>query len=156
MEIAQEYLETIIEKLDKLHDFLGYKLDNLEYALQAITCSGFAQEYTDKTKMTLNNQDSLAVVGDHVIKLTLSNLLFRKNPEINNGELSITINELQSNFALQRIGERLNIYNFLLYVNTELDGKKKLATSLEAIIGAVFLSEGFDEAKKFILKLYGL
>lgn len=133
-------------KVAKLYEFIGFRVRK-DLAEIAITCSGYANDH--KTI----SQDALALVGDHVIKMLLTSSEFMNDIKISKKRLNDKYQLLETNENLELIGERLNIKEFLLYVNTDLDGNKKLATSIEAIIGAIYLSEGIKKAEEFASKI---
>ncbi|MCD4827483.1 MAG: hypothetical protein K8Q99_06890 [Acholeplasmataceae bacterium] len=130
------------DKLEKLFKFIGYKIRS-DYAEIAITCSAYANENE------LISQDSLAVVGDHIIKLILTSKAYKNNPHISKMDITNEFQKIETNKHLEMIGARFEIKDFLFSKNTDLDGTKKLATSIEAIIGAIYLSEGIDKATLF-------
>ncbi|MFA7376944.1 MAG: ribonuclease III domain-containing protein [Acholeplasmataceae bacterium] len=134
------------DKVDLLFEFIGFKIKE-EYARIAITCSNYAEE-----NHTIS-QDALAIVGDHVIKLMITSSEFMKNNQIIKKDLTKKYQEIESNNRLQNIGEDKNIKSFLFHLNTDLNGNKKLATSIEAIIGAIYLSEGIEKTKEFMTKI---
>lgn len=133
-------------KLNMLFKLIGHKIRS-DYALIAITCSAFANENN------LTSQDSLAIVGDHVIKLIISSRAFNQNSKISKMAITDIYQKLETNVNLEKIGERYNINDLLFSSNTELEGNKKLATSIEAVIGAIYLSDGMDKAILFAKKI---
>ena len=134
------------DKVDLLFEFIGFKIKE-EYARIAITCSNYAEE-----NHTIS-QDALAIVGDHVIKLMITSSEFIKDNTVSKKYLTDKYQEIESNCSLQKIGVNNNIKSFLFHLNTDLNGNKKLATSIEAIIGAIYLSEGIEKTKSFMTKI---
>lgn len=134
------------DKIAELYEFIGFKIRK-DLAKIAITCSSYANEKNEI------NQDALALVGDHVVKVLLTSSQFLKDNTISKKKLNNMYQEIETNKNLESIGKRLNIKEFLIFTNKELDGNKKLATSLEAIIGAVYLSEGIKKAEEFASKI---
>ncbi|MGD9909442.1 MAG: ribonuclease III domain-containing protein [Candidatus Izemoplasmatales bacterium] len=138
--------EDVEKKIEQLCSFIGTRI-NKNLATTAITCSGYAAEHN------IPSQDSLAIVGDHVIKLLISSSNYKKTPVISKEKLHQAVDKNGQNEFLEKIGQEQNIDKFLLYINTDLEGKKKRATSLEAIIGAVYLSKGSKAVEKLAHKL---
>lgn len=134
------------EKLSELYRFIGFNIDE-NLATIAITCSGYASENG------FISQDAIALVGDHVLKMMITSNEFKKNHKLSKEELTNRYQLKESNKNLEAIGEKNKVKEFLLHSNTDLDGKKKLATSLEAIIGAIFLSEGIIKTEEFLVRL---
>lgn len=136
----------IEDKIAKLYDFIGFKV-RMDLAIISITCSGYANEHKKVS------QDALAVVGDHVLKMLLTSSEFLKDFYISKKQLTDKYQFLETNKNLESIGDEHNVKEFLLYLNTDLDGNKKLATAIEAIIGAIYLSEGILKVEKFTSKI---
>jgi dsRNA-specific ribonuclease len=126
------------------------KFKNKKLALQAITCSDFASKYRDVTKISIESQDALATFGDTVLKMIIAKHLLIKEKCNDSGKLTIIKSNLENNKSLNKIGIDKNMKDFLLYNDKELDGDKKYATSLEAIIGAIYLSNGIKDTKQFV------
>ena len=143
-----EYQQTKHEKLQMLYDMIGFELNDEKIALTAITCSNFAKEYNDCSEDRIYEHDGLAVVGDAILKAVLSINYFI--PEITEGDLTDIKKNIESNAVLQELGNHMNLSKILFSSNTDLQGKKKIATAVEAIIGAIYFSHGFDACKQFI------
>ena len=144
----QEYHETKDIKLNRLYEIIGFPLNDDQLGLLAITCSNFAKEYNDCAPDKIFEHDGLAVVGDAILKAVLSIEYF--NPEITEGKLTDIKKDIENNACLQELGQRLDLPNILFSSNTDLQGKKKMATAIEAIIGAIYFSHGFDACQDFI------
>lgn len=143
-----EYHATKDLKLQRLYDVIGFPLRDDLLGLLAITCSNFAKEYNDCAPDKIYEHDGLAVVGDAILKAILSIEYF--NPEITEGKLTDIKKDIENNAVLQELGQRLDLPNILFSSNTDLQGKKKMATAIEAIIGAIYFSHGFDACKDFV------
>jgi dsRNA-specific ribonuclease len=151
MDIKEYYSNHMEEKLSKLNTLVGKQV-KIEYALQAITCSGFANEYNTVSKDQISNHDGLATVGDTVLKMCLALKLFTENSAVTKGDLTETKKKWEKNANLEMIGKRLSIKEILFHTNTDLSGKKKLATSIEAILGAIYITHGTESTMDFIKK----
>ncbi len=144
----QEYHATKDEKLAKLYAIIGYPLNDDALGLLSITCSNFAKEYNDCAPDKIYEHDGLAVVGDAILKAILSIEYF--TPSITEGTLTDIKKDIENNAVLQDLGLKLDLPNILFSSNTDLQGKKKMATAIEAIIGAIYFSHGFDACQDFI------
>lgn len=136
--------------IDRLQEFTMCEFSNKELALAAITCSDFATKYCDTAKISIESQNALATFGDTVLKMILAEHLLIKEKCNDSGKLTILKSNLENNKSLNKIGIDQNMKDFLLYNDKELDGDKKYATSLEAIIGAIYLSNGIEDTKHFV------
>lgn len=143
-----EYQATKEEKLRKLYQVIGFELKDEKIALTALTCSNFAKEYNDCSSDRIYEHDGLAVVGDAILKAVLSIAYF--TPEITEGDLTDIKKNIECNAVLQELGNKMDLPHILFSSNTDLLGKKKIATAVEAVIGAIYFSHGFDACKAFI------
>ena len=85
-------------------------------------------------------------------------MLYRENPDLDEGELAKRRASLVSSVALAEIAGLIGLGDYLrLGRGEELTGGREkssiLADALEALIGAVYLSAGPDAATAFVLRL---
>ena len=138
------------EKILKLEDILGLQFKKKDYALQAITSISFTTEYNKKHN-EIYNQNALATLGDAVLKTVISETLLKKERNITKGTLTETKKELESNDRLHKIGLQLGVKECLLVTDSEDITEYKIATTIEAIIGAIYLSNGIRATKRFVM-----
>jgi ribonuclease-3 len=97
----------------------------------------------------------LEFLGDHVLGLVISDLLFRSFPKADEGELSRRLADLVRKDACAEAALALDLGPFMRLGASEVQsgGRKKvaiLADVCEAVIGAVFLDGGYDAAVQFV------
>jgi|OM-RGC.v1.013256464 ribonuclease III, bacterial len=134
--------------LDKLQSRLGVTVDPKLLKL-ALTHSSYSYENGGE------NNERLEFLGDSILGYVVTSHLFSQLPDLNEGELTKIKNGVVSAQALASVSQRLDIgkYLFLGKGEEQTLGRKKpnlLADAFEAILGAVYLSAGMDEAKKVI------
>jgi ribonuclease-3 len=103
---------------------------------------------------TLDHNERLEFLGDAVLELIVTEHLYKNlpNPE---GELTNLRSALVRGQTLSEIANTLdmNEHLFLSRGEAKSEGKARqliLANAFEALIGAIYLDQGYDEAKKFI------
>jgi len=126
---------------------------NLELLNTAFTHSSFANEYKQGS---INDNERLEFLGDSVLSLVVSEYLY-ENYEGDEGDFSKIRSFAVSEESLAEVAAKLNLDRFLLIgKGEELTGgrhkKAILADCMEAVFAAVFLDQGFDVVKPFILK----
>lgn len=101
------------------------------------------------------HNERLEFLGDAVLELVVTENLFHayENPE---GELTSFRAALVNGDMLARIGGDLGVQNFLLMSRGEAKdtGRARsylVANAVEALIGALYIDQGYDAAKKFII-----
>ena len=105
--------------------------------------------------------ERLEFLGDSVLRLVISEILFDKYQNYDEGNLTKIRSYLVSDEFLAQLAEKINLGNVLkIGHHEEKDGGRKkesiLACAMEAVFGAVFKSCDFDAAKKFISKTYNM
>lgn len=106
------------------------------------------------------NNERLEFLGDAVLQLVISELVFEKTPDASEGRLSRLRSTLVKDTTLVEIAADLGIGEFLILGSGEKKsgGHRRssiLADAIEAIFGAVFLDVGLEGAREVIHKAYG-
>lgn len=104
--------------------------------------------------------ERLEFLGDSLLNLTVSDLLFRAHPHAAEGELSRMRSRLVRDVTLAEIARELNLSQFLRLGPGELRSggflrESILADVVEALIGAVYLDSGFAAARDLVAELLG-
>jgi ribonuclease-3 len=150
------------EKLSKLERRLGYKFKDVKLLERSLTHRSWAHENKSDPSAEVERDDqneSLEFVGDSVIGLVMAEELYLANPTLNEGQLTLMKHRLVSTETLAKVASGLDLGSFLRMGRGEekTGGRGKhalLADALEAVIGAVFFDSGYDEAGKFIKKIF--
>lgn len=128
-----------------LKQALGYEFCNASLLAQALT---------HRSAATYNNE-RLEFLGDAVLDFVVSDLVYEKRPDADEGELSRLRASLVRDTTLVELATELTLGDHLILGS----GEKKsgghgrasiLADALEAIFGAIYLDSGFDAAEKVI------
>jgi len=131
------------KKVSKLIDYSFNEVSLLEAAL------------THRSAAT-NNNERLEFLGDSVLSLIISSALYEKFPDSDEGVLSRLRASLVKGETLSELAKDLNLGDYINLGSGELKsgGFRRasiLADAFEALIGAIYLDGGLEEAKKFIL-----
>lgn len=102
-----------------------------------------------------SNNERLEFLGDAVLELVVTNYLFKIFPKSEEGELTLLRAALVNTKMLSSIAEGINLNKYLLVSKGEsfLDGRageSMLADAFEALIGAIYLDQGYSAAERFI------
>ena len=119
----------------------------------ALTHSSFANEHHLEKHQ---NNERLEFLGDAVLELVSSDVLFRRYPEKLEGELSKTRASLVCEPALAYYARKMNLGEYLrLGKGEDMTGGRDrdsiLSDALEAVIGSIFLDGDILPARKFIM-----
>jgi ribonuclease III len=122
---------------------------------QAFTHRSYINE---NRSLGLSHNERLEFLGDAVLELVTTDFLYKKFPEMDEGELTSLRSALVNADTCAVIATTLGANDFLFLSRGEskdTTGRARqyiLANTLEAVIGAIFLDRGFEDAKEFILK----
>lgn len=149
------------EKLAKLERRLAYKFQDPRLLSRALTHRSWAHENRPETSEhdRDSQNESLEFVGDSVLGLAIAEELYRKNPTLNEGQLTLMKHRLVSTDTLAKLAVELELGSFLKMGRGEEKsggrGKQALvANALEAIIGAIFFDAGYVAARHFVNKIF--
>lgn len=133
----------------RLQEALGYPFRQTALLQTALTHRSYGTPHNER----------LEFLGDGLLNASVADYLYRRFPELPEGDLSRLRANLVRQDSLYRIATRLSL-------GAELqlgEGEKKsggqqrpsiLADALEAIVGAVYLDGGFSEAHALIGRLF--
>jgi len=104
--------------------------------------------------------ERLEFLGDAVLGASVASELFRRCPQLDEGELTKMRSSLVRGRALAKISRELGLGAYLKLGKGEeatggYDRDSILAAVLEALVGAVYTDKGFEPARKFVLNLLG-
>jgi len=133
---------------------INYQFKNQALLDEALTHPSFSNK--DKTK----NYQRLEFLGDAVLGLVMAEILVKKYPDANEGELSKRQAYLVSGEVLSQIAIQVDIGEVMKFSEGEkiMGGKsnrRNLENSCEALIGAIYLDSGdcgLQDCQKFILQ----
>ena len=100
------------------------------------------------------NYERLEFLGDRVLGLVLTETLFRRFPDANQGELTKRYHYLSNEAALAMICQTLKLQDFLIGdpAQAGLTGRASVqADVIESVIAALYLDGGLQAARRFIL-----
>jgi ribonuclease-3 len=132
---------------------LGYNFHNENLLRLALTHPSVAHE----SGVTGEHNQRLEFLGDSVLGLVLSQKLFEKFPDADEGVLTKSRAKLVNASSLAEHARKLNLgAHLILSRGEETSGGRERASALadtfESLLGAIFLDGGFDAAREFILR----
>ncbi len=148
--------------LSKLENLTGHKFADLALLERAVTHRSWAFENmpsaTDEDIRRAENE-SFEFVGDSVLGLAIAEQIFRNNPSLSEGDLTLMKHHLVSTVTLAKLAAGLDLGQYIRVGRGEekTGGRKKqalLANTLEAVIGAIFFDSGYIAARVFIGRIF--
>lgn len=138
----------------KLEDEIGYKFKDESLLDIAFTHKSYSNEYHLKK---VPSYERFEFLGDAILEFVTSETLFNKFPEKPEGQLTKLRASLVCEMTLSQISRNLHLGDYLYLSKGEmLTGGNNRASILcdlfEALLGAIYLDGGIEEAKKFVMR----
>ena len=143
-----------IKKFNKLSEKLGIKFNDINILIKAFTHRSFLNENRNSG---LEHNERLEFLGDAVLEFVVTDFLYKKYPKKPEGEMTALRSALVNAVTLSKVADNMGLNEFLLLSKGESkdEGRARqyiLANVIEALIGAIYLDQGYEIAQKFIDK----
>ncbi len=140
------------DRLRRLEEKIQYCFRNQTLLRQALTHSSFSNEQKINR---YPDYERLEFLGDAVLELVSSDYMFHENPRMSEGELTKRRSSIVCEPALAFCARQIGLERFILLGKGEeaTGGRKRdsiISDVMEAVIGAVYLDSGIEEARNFI------
>ena len=141
-----------MESLHQLEERLGYRFNDPSLLRGALYHSSYANEHRT---MGISSNERLEFLGDAVLGFVSAEHLYRKHPDLPEGELTRIRAALVCEESLHEVAQSLQRGDFLLLGKGEESGGGRrrpsiLADAVEAVLAAVYLDGGIDKARELI------
>lgn len=132
---------------------IGHAFDDVQLLITALTHRSYMNEHK---KSALEHNERLEFLGDAVLELAVTEHLFRNYSEPE-GILTNWRAALVRTESIAAAGARLGLYELMRLSRGEKQGSERakhqiLANAFEAVIGAIYLDKGYEEARDFVNK----
>lgn len=147
-------IEKLEKELDNLENEIGYQFKDKSLLKQALTHSSFSNEQKIRKR---KNYERIEFLGDAVLELVSSDYFYRTYPEETEGNLTKMRAAAVCEQALAITARQLKLGSYMIFgKGEEANGGREresiIADAVEAVIGAIYLDESLEEAKKFIYR----
>lgn len=139
-------------QLDELEKLIGYRFHDRELLRLSLTHRSIARA----ADQAMPSNERLEFLGDSVLGLVIAHQLFRRHPDLSEGDLTkqkaMLVNETTLSSVAIEIG--LNQYIFVSAEEAKSGGLERpsiVSDAFESLIGAVFLDGGFAAARRLVL-----
>lgn len=144
------------EKVNKLEKIFKIKIQDKELLKNALIHSSYTKE---NEISSLENYERLEFLGDAILKLCISDYLYRTFPNYDEGQLSKIRSIIVSDNVLAELAQKNSISELIIMGKREeksggRDKKSILACAFEAILGAYYLDGKYHELVKYLEKLF--
>lgn len=140
------------DRIRELEERLGHTFHDGSLLQTALTHSSYANE---NRAMGAVCNERLEFLGDSVLGVTVADFLYRRYDSMPEGRMTRLRAELVCEQSLHRVAQRLQLGNYLRLGRGEAHngGQSRpsiLADAVEAVIAAIYLDGGMEEARVFI------
>lgn len=137
----------------KFEEQTGISFSDKQLEKQSFTHRSYINENNEQG---LSHNERLEFLGDAVLELITTHYLFEKYKDLTEGELTAYRSALVNATIIGDVAQELNMNEYLLLSKGEAKdiGKARtyiLANTYEAYLGAVYLDQGYEVAKKFVV-----
>mgnify|MGYP001386989084 FL=1 len=137
--------------IGKLEKELGFTFKNRILLIEAITHKSFSASE--------DNNQRLEFLGDSILNTIISEYLFDEFGHDNEGKMTSMRASLVNENSLYELAKKIKLNNFMLMSEEEILRKGNLrkaalSDTFEAIIGAIFLDQGYDKTKVIVTNLF--
>ena len=138
--------------LDKLSKKINVVFSDTNLLRSALTHRSYLNENKDSDT---EHNERLEFLGDAVLELAVTGFLFLKYPNKAEGELTAYRSAIVNTVSLTKVAEHIGLNEFMLLSRGEAKdtGRARsviLANAVEALIGAIYLDQGYHAAAQFI------
>lgn len=143
--------------ISELQDTIGYHFKDESLLITALTHTSYVNEQNlDKT----SSNQRLEYLGDAVLELSMTNILFNILVDSEEGILSGVRANLVCTASLAKIARELSLGDYILLgkgaqLGCENENPTVLEDAFEALVGAIFLDAGYESAEAFVKKAMG-
>lgn len=148
--------KKLAEKINLLEEIFQIKIKDSKLFEKALTHSSFTRE---NELSALESYERLEFLGDAVLKLCISDVLYKNFPNYAEGNLTKIRSIVVSDNILGKIAEEIGLAQLIVLGKQEekMGGRNRssiLACTLEAVLGAYYLEENHAAILEFLEKTF--
>ena len=115
--------------------------------------------YINEHEKNHGDLERLEFMGDAVLQLFVSYLIFKEYPKLKEGEMSLIRSRLVRSDSLCELAKQLNIGDYLILGHGEektggRERKNILADAFESLMAAIYLDQGHDKSFEIVKKIF--
>lgn len=138
--------------LKECEKYIGYTYKNIKLLERALIHSSYGNE------KKIKDNERLEFLGDSVLSLIISDYIFKKLENVNEGKLTQLRASLVCEQSLARVSKKINLGNLIfLGHGEEISGGRERASvisdAFEAVLASVYLDGGIEKAREWLMPL---
>lgn len=142
----------MMQNFESLAQHIGVAFKDVALLRTACTHRSFLNE---NRGAGLEHNERMEFLGDAVLELVVTSFLYRKYAKKHEGELTAYRSSIVNTVSLTKVAERIGLSDYMLLSRGEAKdtGRARgviVANAVEAVIGAIYLDQGYNAAAQFI------
>tara|TARA_B100001093_G_scaffold506667_1_gene565983 strand:- start:1689 stop:2354 length:666 start_codon:yes stop_codon:yes gene_type:complete len=134
--------ENNITKL--ISNAFNYRISNIHYFSSALTHKSTSQD----------NYERLEILGDAVLQLVITELLFKKYPHHKEGQITVIRQNLVNSKTLEKISHLLKLETMFKKMNPSFVKGNVHSDILESLVGAIYLDSSYETVRDTIQGIF--
>jgi ribonuclease-3 len=127
-----------------INDAFGYNISNIQY---------FTSAFTHKITSD-DNYERLEILGDSVLQLTVTELLFLKYPEYTEGEITVVRQKLVNSKSLKKLFLSLKLEDLFKKMNPKFTEGNVYSDIFESLVGAMYLDSNYETIRDIVHNIF--
>lgn len=141
-------------ELSKFEDKINIKFNDKNLLKQAFLHRSYLNEHKE---LGLDHNERLEFLGDAVVEIAVTDFLYHKYATTPEGELTAYRAALVNAITMSAVASQLEMNDFMYLSKGEAKdtGRARqiiLANAFEALVGAIYIDQGYEVARKFIVE----
>jgi ribonuclease-3 len=138
--------------MNELEEKIGYNFNDPQLLITALSHSSYVNERKIEGESC---NERLEFLGDSILGMVTADFLYRRYPDLPEGKMTKTRAELVCEHALYIVAQKIDLGRSILLGRGEEQGGGRrrpsiLSDAVEAVIAAIYLDGGLEQASKFI------
>ncbi|MDP1689510.1 MAG: ribonuclease III [bacterium] len=138
--------------LSKLQEKISTKFKNIDLLKEALTHRSYLNE---NPSWGVPHNERLEYLGDAVLELVVTEELYKRFPDFDEGKLTLLRAALVNYQFLSKVTHEFDLYDYIFLSRGEAKDSEKardviLANAIESLIGAIYLDGGYEVSQSFI------
>lgn len=136
---------------ERLQNLTGFIPSNIYIFKLAFYHKSTLNNYPSDTNGIYQSNERLEYLGDALLSFVVGEYLFKKYPSADEGFLTKMRSKIVKRKTMNHVAEQMGLDNLMMEFNQTAISQSMLGNALEALIGAIYIEQGFEFTKQFIL-----
>jgi len=138
--------------VERLQELIGFTPSNIAIFKTAFHHKSTFNNNPQTSKGIYQSNERLEYLGDALLSFVVGEYLFMKYPHADEGFLTKMRSKIVKRKTLNYIAEQMGLDHLMLEFNQAPISQSMLGNALEALVGSIFLEQGFEFTRQYILQ----